>query len=67
MAPAEKTESTVDVVGSERSTTHHEGLNSGSTRGFASPLLGEDRDRATARPVGGRTSFAGSGGWAVTL
>lgn len=68
MAPAEKTESTLDATGAERGATHHEGLNSGSGRGFASPLLGDDADRAAAaaRPARGRTNFASAGGWVVS-
>ena len=62
MAPAEKTER---VVNTDRSATHHEGTNSGSARGFSSPLLSQDTDRAQARPA--RTGFASASGWVVSL
>jgi len=66
MAPAEKTESAVDAAITERGATHHEGIHSGSGRGLSSPLLGEDADRAGARPSRGRTNFASAGGWVVS-
>ncbi len=67
MAPTEKTEVTVNAAASDRNAPHHEGLNSGLSRGFSSPLLGENPDRSAPRATRGHTSFAGAGGWAVTL
>ena len=63
MAPAQKIEHTPDPVVSDRRTSHGEGIVSGSTRGYTSPVLGEDRDRASNRTASFRTGFASSGGW----
>jgi hypothetical protein len=67
MAPAEKTETTLEAPGSDRTTPHHEGLNSGLSRGYASPVLSEDTDHPGARPGRGRTGFASVSGWVVCL
>lgn len=67
MAPAEKTESTVDLVGIDRSKPHHEGIVSASGRGFSSPLLGEEQERTAPTAGRARTGFASAGGWVVSL
>lgn len=63
MAPAEKTESTVDTAIVDRDANYHEGIKSGSGRGFSSPVLSDKREPAVAR---GHTGFASVGGWVVS-
>jgi hypothetical protein len=63
VAPAQKIEHTSDPVVTDRRTSHGEGIVSGSTRGYTSPVLGEDRDRTPSRAASIRTGFASSGGW----
>ena len=66
MAPAEKTESTVDSGAVDRDAAHHEGIKSGSGRGFSSPVLGEGREPQPARAARSHASFASVGGWVVS-
>ncbi|MEI7610231.1 MAG: hypothetical protein WCJ64_22860 [Rhodospirillaceae bacterium] len=63
MAPAEKTEGTVDTGIVDRDINHREGINSGAGRGFSSPVLSDKREADAPRS---HTGFASVGGWVVS-